>query len=190
MRRAKNITSLFIFLAAGFIITCCSPRTGKSLLTFFFDGVPGTDTTDLETGILVDQAVDTLSYSTISKVQNRTAMLVHYPYQERECGACHNQNSLGEMVEPEPGLCYLCHEDFGALFKSLHGPVAGGYCTACHNPHLEENEHLLRFTGQELCFYCHRSSAVLKNEIHMDLEGMNCIDCHNPHGGEDQFILY
>ena len=190
MRRAKQIGCFFILLAAVLIINCCSPLTGKSLLTFFFDGVPGTESTDSENENIPDQSVDTVTSSAISRAANRTAMLVHYPYQEKECGACHNQNSLGEMVEQEPGLCYLCHEDFGTLFKTIHGPVAGGYCTACHNPHMAENEHLLRFTGQELCFYCHRSTAVLKNEIHMDLDGMNCTDCHNPHGGEDRYILY
>ena len=116
-------------------------------------------------------------------------MAVHYPYQEKECESCHDQNSLGQMVEPEPGLCYVCHEDYGTLFTSLHGPVAGGYCPSCHNPHKSEAQYLLRFTGPELCFFCHRTASVMANEMHLDLGEMNCTDCHNHHGGDDRYIL-
>jgi len=117
------------------------------------------------------------------------ALLVHFPYAERECAACHDPNSLGTMLEPQPDLCYLCHEDYSRSYTYLHGPVAGGYCTSCHHPHLSEKAHLLRFTGSELCYYCHRKERVLKNDMHSDLEGMNCNDCHNAHGGEDRYIF-
>jgi predicted CXXCH cytochrome family protein len=117
------------------------------------------------------------------------ALLVHFPYAERECAACHDPNSLGTLQEPQPDLCYMCHEDYSRSYTYLHGPVAGGYCTSCHHPHLSENAHLLRFTGSELCYYCHRKEGVLKNDMHTDLEGMDCCDCHNAHGGEDRYIF-
>ena len=179
-----------MLLAAGFLLTHCTQRAGKSLLTIFFDGVPGADSSGMASGVIVNEPVDSLPISIGAPDQTRTAMVVHYPYQERECGACHNQNSLGEMVEPEPGLCYLCHEDLATVYKTLHGPVASGYCTSCHDPHMAQKEHLLRYTGKELCFYCHRSSSVLQNEMHQDLDDMTCTDCHNPHGGDDRYILY
>ena len=114
---------------------------------------------------------------------------IHYPYGERECASCHNEQALGSMLVAQPGLCYICHEDLSTQFSYLHGPVAGGYCTACHDPHRSENEKLLKRTGEVLCYYCHESKSVLANEMHADLEGMLCMDCHNPHGGEDKYIF-
>ncbi len=114
---------------------------------------------------------------------------VHTVLKTGKCSSCHDQNSLGNMLEPQPGLCYMCHEDLSTLYKTLHGPVAGGYCTSCHDPHRSENEKLLKYTGEQLCFYCHKAESVYKNEMHQDLEGMECIDCHNPHGGEDKYIF-
>jgi predicted CXXCH cytochrome family protein len=172
------------------LVSQCSPRAGRSLLTFFFDGVPGSDTTEI--GLLEADTVltDSLNPGVTGSLREEPLAIVHYPYQERECAACHDQQSLGNMVEPEPGLCYMCHEDFGATYEYLHGPVAGGYCTSCHDPHLSENEKLLRLTGEQLCLHCHNPESVFKNEMHQDLEGMTCTDCHNPHGGEDRFIFY
>ena len=94
------------------------------------------------------------------------------------------------MLEPEPALCYMCHEDLTSVYPVLHGPVGGGYCTACHDPHSSKAGSLLRFNGRDLCLYCHVEKEVLKNEIHEGLEEMACSDCHNPHGGEDMNFLY
>ena len=93
------------------------------------------------------------------------------------------------MIEPQPGLCYICHEDLAEQYNYLHGPVTGGYCSACHNPHKSEHEKLLRYTGEALCYYCHEAESVLQNEMHEGLDGMLCTDCHNPHGGEDKYIF-
>ncbi|MEA3462326.1 MAG: cytochrome c3 family protein [Bacteroidota bacterium] len=114
---------------------------------------------------------------------------LHYPFGEGECASCHNEHSLGSMIEPQPALCYICHEDLAEQYNYLHGPVAGGYCSACHDPHRSTNEKLLRYSGEELCFYCHKAESVRNNEMHQDLEGMLCTDCHNPHGGEDKYIF-
>jgi predicted CXXCH cytochrome family protein len=84
---------------------------------------------------------------------------LHYPFGEGECASCHNEQSLGNMIEPQPALCYLCHVDLSESYNYLHGPVAGGYCSACHDPHRSTNEKLLRYAGDELCFYCHRLKA-------------------------------
>lgn len=189
MRKPAHIWTGLLLISALALFAQCSRHTGKSLLTFFFDGVPEEDST-----ALVHQDVgaiqgDSSSQVSILPASEFSGMLVHYPYEERECAACHDPSSLGSMLEPQPGLCYMCHEDFSSSYAYLHGPVAGGYCTSCHNPHLSENEHLLRFTGSELCYHCHKEESVLKNEMHMDLDGMECTDCHNVHGGEDKYIF-
>jgi predicted CXXCH cytochrome family protein len=167
----------------------CSRHTGNSLLTFFFDGVPEVDSTALAFQDTTSVPGDSITQALGLPNSGSPGMLVHYPYEERECAACHDPNSLGSMLEPQPDLCYMCHEDFSRSYTYLHGPVAGGYCTSCHNPHLSEKEHLLRFTGEKLCYHCHRKERVLKSEMHADLDGMECIDCHNAHGGEDNYIF-
>lgn len=171
------------------LFEACSRHTGKSLLTFFFDGVPEEDTTALALQDLTSSPTDSSAQDLALSEPETPGMLVHYPYAERECAACHDPNSLGSMLEPQPTLCYMCHEDYGMTYNYQHGPVAGGYCTSCHDPHLSDKEHLLRLNGSELCYHCHREASVLKNEMHMDLDGMECTDCHNPHGGEDKYIF-
>ena len=179
----------FLLFMAAILLCQCSPKAGKSLVTFFFDGVPEADTLSSTT----KQGQQNLD-STLQEVEAlalaEPAWLVHYPYAERECAACHNEQSLGTMTETQPELCYMCHEDLSASYAYLHGPVAGGYCTSCHDPHSSKNEKLLRFQGDELCFYCHSKESVYKNEMHEDLDGMACADCHNSHGGEDKYIFH
>lgn len=189
MNRTGSSWRLFLLLAIIIIVSQCSPYTGRKILTFFFDGVPNNDTSQI---VLADSAAadtDTTEISEGMDYQRVALRVVHYPYSERECETCHDPNSLGSMIQPEPGLCYQCHEDLGTLYNYLHGPVEGGYCTACHHPHQADEEKLLRFTGKELCFYCHIETDVIQNEMHQDLEEMTCTDCHNPHGGEDKYIL-
>ncbi|MCB0292107.1 MAG: hypothetical protein KDH97_17765, partial [Calditrichaeota bacterium] len=89
------------------------------------------------------------------------------------------------LVMPQSELCYECHDDDREKYAHLHGPVGGGYCTTCHNPHRAENPHLLRMTPEELCFYCHQQEDVYRNDTHEDVLAGECLDCHNPHGGED-----
>jgi predicted CXXCH cytochrome family protein len=178
----------FLFAAGIFLLSQCSP-SGKSLLTFFFDGVPESDSTRVELQRSHAFPADSANLVADDPEEEAQTLFIHYPYEEKECGACHDPEALGSMIEPQPGLCYTCHEDLNDKFQYLHGPVAGGYCTSCHDPHMSEQAKLLRLTGEELCFYCHQAESVFRNEIHEGLEGMTCTDCHNPHGGEDRYIL-
>lgn len=180
--------ALVCVLLSLVVLIQCSPRTSRNLLTFFFDGVPlPVDTVRME----VD-TVFTEEPGSGSMVVERTTskeFLVHYPYQEGDCSACHDPVSPATLTEPEPGLCYNCHEDFSVRFHWLHGPVAGGYCTVCHDPHRSVNKSLTRYSGEERCRHCHSREQMAASEMHMDLEGMQCIDCHHPHGGDDRYIL-
>jgi len=189
---AKSILNkvLIVALPAILMLSNCSPRAGHSILTFFFDGVPDHDSVSSASGGTAKEMSDTLALTDEATAEKKTVQVLHYPYQEKECAVCHDQNSLGDMVEPEPGLCYQCHEDFSYNYKFLHGPVAGGYCTACHHPHMAAEPNLLRRSGQALCLYCHEQLPDSWNEVHGDLGDMNCTECHNPHGGEDKNILY
>jgi predicted CXXCH cytochrome family protein len=189
MKNRTGIGHACIWGLAVLLLSQCSPRTGKNLLNFFFDGVPETDTVPAELAGPEESSGDSLGLPRESYALVKPEQMQHYPYEEGECASCHNERSLGTMVEEQPGLCYLCHEDLSEVYPYLHGPVAGGYCTSCHDPHSSTYPKLLRMTGDALCYYCHAQEDVLKNEMHQDLEGMLCMDCHNPHGGEDKYVF-
>lgn len=189
MKHLSKIWSAILLILGITLLSQCSPHAGKSVLHFFFDGVPEADSSNQLSRDPGSISGDTLAYTQEVLALEEPAVLLHYPYGEDECASCHDELSLGSMVEPQPGLCYSCHEDLAKTYSYLHGPVAGGYCTACHDPHRSENKQLLKLRGDELCFYCHREQDVIKNEMHQDLEGMVCMDCHNPHGGEDKYIF-
>ena len=189
MKRRGRTGYGFLLGVAILLLSQCSPYAGKNLLNFLFDGVPETDSTQVKQADLLEPSADTMGQDEALLALEMPTRFVHYPYEEGECASCHNELSLGTMVEAQPGLCYICHEDLSAVYNYLHGPVAGGYCTSCHDPHMSESDKLLRKTGDKLCFHCHGKESVEKNEMHQGLEGMLCLDCHNPHGGEDKYIF-
>ena len=189
MMHKGKIGGGFLLGAAILLLSQCSPYAGKNLLNFFFDGVPESDTVQAQLADQGEIKSDSLGQAEALLALDKPKRMLHYPYEEGECASCHNERSLGTMVEAQPGLCYSCHEDQSTVYAYLHGPVAGGYCTSCHDPHVSEAEKLLRRTGDALCLYCHTRESVEKNEMHQDLDGMFCMDCHNPHGGEDKYIF-
>ena len=180
-------TKGLILIAAVTLIIACSPKTSYKTLSVFFDGVPNPEAID---SIALADSTKQAERSAIQNIGPAKPQIVfHPPYLEKDCAMCHDQNSIGHLTEPMPGLCYQCHEDFADQYKVLHGPVGGGFCTQCHSPHMSKNKHLLIRTGQQLCLYCHNPEDVFKNEAHSDIEETNCTECHNPHGGDDRFIF-
>jgi predicted CXXCH cytochrome family protein len=180
---------IIIFLLFVTILGSCSPKFSKNVLTFFFDGVPARDT--IKTVTESNSKVDTLNpavFRTETIVENPDHT-IHYPYKEKECNSCHDENSKSELIMPQPELCYTCHDDFSKVYKRVHGPVSAGYCTSCHNAHMSKEKKLLIRSGQQICYYCHESKAVLRNEAHKDIADSECTMCHNPHGGEVRFML-
>jgi predicted CXXCH cytochrome family protein len=180
---------ILVFVITVSLLGSCSPRLNRSILTFFFDGVPSSDSIKPSIGTeSKNDAYNSEIFRSTSVVENQD-FIIHYPYKEKECLSCHDENSKSELIMPQPDLCYTCHDDFSKVYKKVHGPVSGGYCTSCHNAHMSKEKKLLIRKGQQLCFYCHESKAVFSNEVHKDIADSECILCHNPHGGEDRFIL-
>ncbi len=183
----KAGTKYMLMLAAIVFIAGCSPKAGKKTLNFFFDGVPGEESENPVT--MGDSLNLSDSLTAVSRVPVVPENIYHLPYLEKECSGCHDQNSMGEYVLPQPALCYQCHEDYAENYKVIHGPVAGGYCTECHHPHYSKEEYLLERTGQSLCLYCHVAGESFSMEVHDGIEDTNCTECHNPHGGEDRYMF-
>jgi predicted CXXCH cytochrome family protein len=185
----KNLFN-FAVLTILILFGACSSTSRHKILSIFFDGVRNPE--NHETAILDSLKSDsTLAASIPRRIQSSQPEYVfHPPYREKSCDDCHDLAGASRLLEPEPQLCYGCHDDFKEQYAFLHGPVASGNCTACHNPHMTKNEKLLKRTGQQLCLYCHEIRDVLKNEEHEDLAETDvCTDCHNPHGGDDRYLF-
>ena len=158
-------------------------------MSFFFDGVSEPDKEEITTANDSLSQSDSMGIIEIAERVLEPQFISHTPYKEKECAGCHDQNTIGRLLQPLPGLCYQCHDDMNETYGFLHGPVGSGNCTQCHSPHLSKLEKLLLRSGQELCLYCHNSARVFKNEKHKDIGDANCTKCHNPHGGENRAIL-
>jgi len=178
---------IFFVLAIQVIIFFlgCSNKT----MSFFFDGIPNhSDSLNI---VRLDSLKrnDSVQMTEIMAKAIGPQYIIHPPYQQKECTACHDPNMMGKFVEPQPALCYQCHDNFASTYKFLHAPVEGGECTSCHNPHMTENEKLLLRKGQLLCFFCHDKEDILKQENHDGIDDTNCTECHNPHGSNEEHLL-
>ena len=107
----RHLRSVLLLSAVMPLVSQCSPHAGKSMLHFFFDGVPESDSTGMAGKEHTDPGADTAAIPLETLACIVPEEMLHYPYGERECAMCHDERSLGNMVEPQPGLCYLCHED-------------------------------------------------------------------------------
>ncbi len=189
---ARQIFLLFfgLLIILLFIFSGCSSTHNYKTLSFFFDGVPNpADSLALQNHDSVTQNSRFTGKGTIPGRDEIAKSTFHPPYKEKQCNVCHAKSAIGKPKSAQTEICYQCHEDFGRKYKKVHGPVASGYCTACHNPHLADDNKLLIRKGPKLCLYCHDSGRVMKNEMHKDIADANCTECHNPHGGDDQTML-
>ncbi|PLX14477.1 MAG: hypothetical protein C0597_10005 [Marinilabiliales bacterium] len=175
----KNLLKYITYMVISItLISSCVTEDNYKYWTFFFDGVPDpTISNDLE-----GQVTDS-STLVVGVEDTKPTIIKHYPYAENECSSCHDQNNMGAYVEPQPALCYQCHDDMSLTYESLHAPVQAGYCTSCHNPHQSSIPDLLVKEGQELCFECHDRTSIEQGVIHKDIPETDCISCHNRHGG-------
>ncbi len=185
---SQNSIYFIIFLVACCSLSCSSEKKFKILSTLF-DGVPEPESS--ESAMADSLAADSSTASPVSVATRRKQpeIFFHYPFLEKACDSCHGRTAGNQLNEEPPDLCYSCHDDFREDLRLLHGPVAGGLCTACHNPHRADYPKLLFAKGQDVCLKCHDSHAVFANEIHAEIEKTSCIECHNPHGGNEDFFL-
>lgn len=120
----------------------------------------------------------------------------HTKADDRTCVNCHQLEGYTTIEATEPSNdnpCYNCHTDKIGPFSQeyIHGPVAGGGCTVCHNPHGTAFDKNLHSPVQELCFSCHEDLAdELKNEyLHHPFRDGFCTECHDPHSTNNRWML-
>ena len=145
------------------------------------------------------------------------------------CANCHNPHAstqFADLRDRQDRLCLQCHDkempaSDGHIIpnmkpaltsKNLHGPIRGGDCGACHDPHGGSKPRLLRqgfpksfyasfdIQNYALCFSCHdkalvlnertssltnfRDGAVNLHYLHVNRpeKGRTCKTCHAIHG--------
>lgn len=121
----------------------------------------------------------------------------HTKVEDRTCINCHNlgkdlmANVTAENYLKNP--CFSCHREKRGMFEKnyLHGPVAGGSCTICHNPHGSPYEKNLNQPVQILCTSCHTDiEDELTNEVvHNPFKNGRCTKCHDPHSTNNRWVL-
>jgi len=187
-KRSHTVILTIILLSLGSILAC-SPTVRYNVMSTIFDDVPNPNEVEFTVALdTLDQMDTTMVLATVN-TQPVNKFMYHPPYQQKECGSCHDQNSMGALVNTQPQLCYQCHDNQDQTQPFVHGPAAGGYCTSCHSPHMAEENHLLHKKGNELCFNCHDSALIANNNKHNEWEATGCITCHSPHSSKNRFML-
>lgn len=115
---------------------------------------------------------------------------------DKLCTNCHrlfpdlSRQTTGVYTDMNP--CFLCHKDKIGEFAQdyIHGPVAGGTCTVCHNPHGSEFEDNLRTPVPVLCLFCHTTIDDMADAVkHEPFADGHCTDCHDPHATGNKWVL-
>lgn len=175
----RSIAIAMALVTASALWFGCSPKKHYKVLSFFFDGVP--DPNAPAPGTIVRRGADG---------QAILLSVMHQPYQENRCEACHTSRNAFEVIStPKEDSCLTCHDKVKEPWTFLHGPVAATQCLWCHDPHRSTVPSLLRSPAASLCRECH--TQELLNPVvteHLDLKS-DCLQCHYGHGGKDRNFL-
>jgi predicted CXXCH cytochrome family protein len=114
---------------------------------------------------------------------------------KNDCSFCHEKSPNSFRIDSNNSqLCSKCHERQDGE-QYVHGPVAVGSCTVCHDPHGSTNLSLLVEKGEDLCFQCHMAADALRHlmvqgaEDQSFLRDKGCGFCHDPHSSDRRFLL-
>lgn len=142
---------------------------------------PGTNNVQIQCGEEEDEL--TLEYKIGEGIEYYR---FHAGYGEGDCGECHSPTTGWVTPTRQVKLCYSCHDSMDEA-KFLHGPIAAGHCTTCHDPHGSKRRVFLMAEDDTLCEQCHAQSS---SREHMAAPGKDqCLSCHNPHGAAKRFFL-
>ena len=194
----------------------CDRNARHDVLTFFFTGVPPLDEGGKapEKAKAPERKAPEESAKK-KRVVVKATRYSHGPYASGACYLCHETSETGgyrglgkkeeakgaiakagivpgKLVAPLRELCVRCHaakspEKARGEGLWVHGPVAAGYCTACHGPHAGPQPHLLVKNANDACRDCHGEGFLVGKALH---EGKTeCLACHNAHFGRDGRLL-
>lgn len=214
-RKQLSKVSAGLFLFSLFLFgSGCDKHTKHKVLTFFFTGVPPLEEKkkDATAETKVAGAEEEKKKTGVTR---EVRFFAHGPKAANECFQCHDtsgsitfrksfqsktqtaslkQSAIsGRLVAPLEKLCIECHTAKSAQSAytnglSMHGPLATGSCTFCHNPHQSRFQYMLiKEKTWNLCTECHSTGYLAETEEHK--KGKDCILCHNPHFGKNSFLL-
>jgi|APCry1669188910_1035180.scaffolds.fasta_scaffold09318_2 predicted CXXCH cytochrome family protein len=172
----------------------CRTETRQKWLTTFFDGVPvpGAITNAATAGyddsghsLLPPTASVPADTSTVARIK----LIIHPPYSEHNCNACHESRYSVRMKDAQKLVCFACHDDFLAKAKFKHSPVEEGSCTTCHNPHESGVAKLLVKAVPALCNDCHDDVIGTSKFRHSPAESGECLVCHSAHHSQEEKLL-
>ncbi len=146
-------------------------------------------------GRLLSKVSIFLSQDGATPPQGFRPYFIHSPLaREEQCQDCHNLKgrkiSYRRMIPSATCTSAQCHAGMGKA-KFVHGPVGGGTCIACHNPHGTSNRHIVTRPGGEGCYICHDSKRqeFKGKAVHSPVAKGECGDCHDPHQSSLKFQL-
>lgn len=181
-----------ILIFALFFVLSCSEEKRHEMLTFFFDGVPviGAE----QEG---DSSIESADPNAAPDPNSLRPRVIWYEHKvQADCATCHGEKERRgfsrevQLVAEVPELCYQCHEQFRPFSGHVHGPVAVGVCTYCHEPHRTRNQYLLKEPIPELCYQCHEAEVIeYFDSKHTDESYSNCTKCHDGHASESPGLL-
>jgi predicted CXXCH cytochrome family protein len=174
-----------MLLAAG-----CATETKHRWLTFFFDGVPDPNqTTAAAPGRIRGPAQSTNPSPIRVTAPAEPPLVVHAPFAERNCTACHASNFSQRLKDDIPNVCAGCHRAFLTKAAYSHAPIEDGQCTICHAAHQSKEKYLLVKSSRELCFDCHDPDVILAIRPCGQSDEPTCTACHDPHQENQRFLL-
>lgn len=179
MRIRTLVACLALLMSAG---TGCNTPSTHSTLAMFFDGVPPPPPPGPTREELAAAAA-----AADGARPRKSGYREHGPYGAKLCTSCHQSTASNTYVVPREQLCAHCH-DFKLDKEFLHGPIASGGCTECHDPHSSQYPHLLVAAPEGFCLRCHEQEEVAGNPVHEDV-GDDCLECHDPHQSDSEYLL-
>ncbi len=198
--KGKTITSLNASVKGGKIIGDKNRPLTKGSFFFTVNLRPGMNTISVaDAATNIEQSKISVYYQTEKNAkktpENFQAYHLHKEVGEKhECSKCHNLRgavpSYKRMKRSSTCTTSQCHQNMGTA-EFVHGPVAGGTCVACHNPHGSTNEFHRSRTGAQECYVCHENKKedFSKPNAHKPLAQGGCIACHDAHQSETKFQL-
>ncbi len=107
---------------------------------------------------------------------------VHGPVAAGQCSFCHvghESKHLSLQRQPQPELCWRCHDAGRVTAKPYHAGLEGRRCTNCHDPHAAGNRLLLADARTY-----RRRGGQAELSVHEPWRQRRCSECHTGTGAE------